>query len=263
MKLHHILTLFLLTSGIPIFSSPSISETAVTLSPHLLTRVDGFLIKADTIELMRRFQRELLGIIVGDIHTNGHRIGRYRYQGTPHNLHDLCRVSPSSPEEHAQLEACCQQAKNDFIELGSNFRSTGEYAKKFITKLIEESCEKRNRLNSVLLIWVAAEANQEEKLFADHIKTTTDLNTFLTDLYNFLSDIVRSCPRAYNAFVERVKKIDMINQLCDKIPVLQNNQPLRVQFLTYIKTEKLDKLKEESIDFQTIFSLFNNFRRTQ
>ena len=74
----------------------------------------------------------------------------------------------------------CNQA--EFIE-------SGRGAKNIMVVLIQEDCQKRNRLDSLLLDWAKTKEGQESTMFEHQITSFGHYYYFLTDLVNFLLDL--------------------------------------------------------------------------
>lgn len=99
----------------------------------------------------------------------------------------------------------------DFVLFFGPFIVTLEPIKKNIAPLIEESCQRRNRSNSLLLAWTKIPDGTTEQLFHSHIKTYRALGELCMDLLNFMEDLLSSCPKAikaYHDFIEHYLKVE-------------------------------------------------------
>jgi hypothetical protein len=97
-------------------------------------------------------------------------------------------------------------AKNDFIETTKHFMKGIEPAKKLLLSLMDEFCERRNRLDSVILTWTHAKNGNEAEVFDHAIKNFADFDLFLQDLTFFLKDLINSCPKAREQYKEWYQK---------------------------------------------------------
>jgi hypothetical protein len=129
-----------------------------------------------------------------------------------HNLFDLAikeKNNTISMIEKSEFESLVIE----FVEFSAPFLDTINPVKKAIAPLVEESCEKRNRTNSILNIWISSEDGQEEVLFRKYISTYRALGELCMDLLNFTEDLLSSCPHAiksYNDFFDRVNILEPI-----------------------------------------------------
>jgi hypothetical protein len=242
-----------------LFASTLRSKEAVILESPVLKLVDGTFFNADTIEQMRNFQRLILALILGDQTPDGSRVGRYEYKGKKYGIHALALIeqqmnqsssaeSPEMVEDAQQLLVTLQEAKNDFIKLSEEFKSMAQGAKQTMVKLIEESCSKHGRLDSVFLILVRAKDDNETTTFDMHVVSLTLLESVCIDLLNFLNDLINSCPKANMQFKLRLEKWAKIKGILPEAMqtiATTYQDTIQTAFLGYIKTVHLDKLTLE------------------
>jgi hypothetical protein len=74
--------------------------------------------------------------------------------------------------------------------------------KKHTVLLIQESCEKHNRTNSVLLEWAKTDDEHEIEVFMNKLDSFKTLGLFCLDIIHLIGDIIHSCPIAYQQFEE-------------------------------------------------------------
>lgn len=96
-------------------------------------------------------------------------------------------------------------AKEDVLKILQPFSKKMMGAKKFLFKLVEEFCQKRNRPKSFLLHWSTIADGQEFVIFNKTMTSCKILDEFSTDLTNFLKDVIDSCPRGWQQFLELSK----------------------------------------------------------
>ncbi len=263
------LSLFLL------FTTCAANQKQVLLESNLLKLVDGFLINANTIELIRNYQRGLLHIVYGNKEGDGSRHGDYEYRGKRYTLHELSQVeqnlmqkkdmySPAEFESNIkQLESTMIKAKDDFIEKSKKFRTVGAGSKHITSKLIEESCKKRGRKNSILLIWGNAPEDQEDEILYREAHTFLEFEQFVIDLLNFLDDLIHSCPKAQEKFKARLQKWTKLKEVLPSVLSSKElNSPFEAEFLKYFKEHHIDSHPIENIDRSLIGKLVQEFKKT-
>lgn len=215
-------------------------------------------IDGETIALMKQYDGQLLNMLIGKRDATGKRVGLYEYQGQMHTMLELVAIEQKNGQNDA-LRAILKQARKDFEDMSTRFRIVAQGTKKFMALLIEESCKKRGRLNSVLNIWGKSDEAKEEDLFDIHVHTLGDLATFLTDLHHFLNDLMNSCPKAQRQFQEKVMKFNKIKNF---IPSLGITPDEAQQFLKQINIA-LGQLSLEEITQETVRKLFNEYKNTK
>ena len=265
-----ILITALITTQIGVTAAPQ-SQKEIRLESPLLKTVDGNFINADTIEVMRRFQRKLVDIQFGERDKQGNRTGRYEFLGQRCSVHELCRhemlltqhKETVSTQEHkkkaAALATLLTKAKDDFVKLGGEFRVVARGAKPIMAALIKESCAKRGRSHSVLVKWADCKEAAEDALFDRYITTLNQYEEFCVDLLNYLGDLVRSCPKANAQFQGRVKKWTKIRELIPKV-LPADMRAQEMAFSTYIKKHHLDAMNIGDITLQRMQTIFTAFK---
>lgn len=97
------------------------------------------------------------------------------------------------------------QIKEDYLKILAPFSKKMSGAKKFLYKLVEEFCHKRNRPKSFLLSWSTVAEGQEFVIFNKTMTSCKILDEFSTDLTSFLKDVIDSCPKGWQQFLELSK----------------------------------------------------------
>lgn len=239
------------------------NDHEIKLESPVIKVADGSFINADKIEFMRKFRRTLLTIILGEQLPNGQRKGN--------GLQDLALLEqelqalPATPEiiiKRTELEEKLTQAKAYFIVQSHEFIQSGRGAKNILVILIQEFCQKRNRLDSLLLEWAKTKEGHETTMFEQRITSFTDYYHFCTDLVNFLLDMIHSCPKAEAQFKDRVTKWTAVKQI---LPTLIKKAHIKienfneVEFLKYLKERYLDNIGIEDITPQTLLPLLTEY----
>jgi hypothetical protein len=131
-------------------------------------------------------------------HNTEHSLKLYTFEGTSYSLDQLRRKE--AEEEKKDFSAVVEHIKTDFHNTVTHFMQQ-LIVKTVICNAIEEWCDKSDRPESVLKRWAKTNKEEFESIY-HHITTAADLHTFLTDLKEFLTDVINSCPRAWNEFLE-------------------------------------------------------------
>lgn|GEM_PF-5576298 len=129
-----------------------------------------------------------------------------------HSLHSLMLLEqdliPDGNDMHYRtimrtaLHIMLNFMKHDFEKKSSKFIEDATLFKKAMVELIQESCNKRGREDSLLLGWAKSEKGHEMEHFSYHVLNFKDFYVFSSDLIGFLSDLMHSCPKAMKQFKE-------------------------------------------------------------
>ncbi len=233
----------------------------IKLESPLLALVDGASIgiNADVIELIRSFQRKIIDILLGDKQPDGSRRGRYEFEGKKYSAQAL-RKKEELLGSSQSLQQALAQAKKNFIDISDEFKAVARGSKPTMAILIEESCTKRNRMNSILIIWAKTKEVDENSIFDKHVNTFKDFEAFCVDLLNFLGDLVRSCPKAQEQSRQRFGKWSKIKELIPFVIPDATKENLDARFLKYVKINHLDKLSLADITDKKVIELFTQFQ---
>lgn len=241
------------------------------LESSVLALVDGNFVNADTLERIYSFKREVLAIMRGDkINNETSYQGRYIFNGYKFSALAIAKqeydalMSTSNGDESKhhfmeQRDACLQSMKDDFLKASDKLKAVAYGAKAMMEMLIEESCKKHYRLNSILLLWAHTPEEQEDAIFNERVKTVTDFVAFCRDLLNFTGDLLYSCPRAHDQFEQRAKKWKQFES--SLIVVLGSKKPSQ-KFLEQIKL-KLDIYSFADLTPNNIRLLLDEFNKKQ
>src|SRR5579863_541287 len=242
------------------------SENNITLESSVIKIADGTFINADKIEFIRKFRRTMLSFLLGDQLPNNQRKGKYLFCGKWHSIESLARIeqeiSNSLDKKHGEMRLALGEllihAKADFVVQSNEFIESGRGAKTIMIVLIQEDCQKRNRSDSLLLDWAQTREGQESTMFERQVTSFGQYYHFLTDLANFLLDLVHSCPKAELQFKDRVVKWSAVKTL---LPVVlkkahvKSEQVNEIEFLKYLKERYLDSILTNEITPQVIVPL--------
>lgn len=206
----------------------------IVLTSPLLGLIDGlsFGINANHIKMMLMVHRELKKIMFGEADKTGALIGRYTFNGSQHSIRSLVLLETLKEEEyrnsHAalsldaankqkiadlesgykkfkkELEASLLTIKKDFEQKVAPFEKNARGAKEQMLVLIAESCQKHGHPDSYLLKWADTQEGNEMVYVRDHLHSFKEFDQFCSDLLNFLEDLMRSCPKAWNQFKQQL-----------------------------------------------------------
>ncbi len=231
--------------------------------------IAGIGITGETIELIKQYQSNIVKILKGGqnlIAKDGaivKYIYQYSFEGTSYSAQELRKIEETlgqkrSPKQSSELQEALKKIRSDFEYVSEVFKKIARASRSTMRALIEESCMKRNRdHNSLILLW--ARSNEDEyELFNRHIHSIKDFEIFMTDLYNFLGDLINSCPRAQAQFKERVIKFKKIKEL---IPSINVDKSQENRFLQYIH-DKLDTIQLKEINSTKVLDLYKSFKKS-
>lgn len=219
----------------------SVHQAAATADQHVLLKspivefVDGKSIGIDAhvIRLMLQVRSEIKKILFGKRLPNGHFEGQFlfdehlcsvrqlstletkyetefkqkeaEYLNVPADAKKLEELRAFYKKQRARLQKAFDSAKTEFKNKITPFAKNARGAKNQMLMLIDESCHKRNRLDSLLLKWADADESSEMKFFDEQVVSFKALDQFCIDLANFLGDLMHSCPKAMAQY-EKAKK---------------------------------------------------------
>ena len=254
------------------------SEKNITLESSVIKIADGTFINADKIEFIRKFRRTLLAFLLGDQLPSNQRKGKYLFCGKWHSIESLARIEQElvasiqqekdnkkklvSEELFAALGELLTHAKADFIVQSNEFIESGRGAKNIMIVLIQEDCQKRNIPNSLLLDWAKTKEGQESTMFEHHVTSFGHYYHFLTDLVNFLMDLVHSCPKAETQFKDRVAKWSAVKTILPivlKKAHVKSEQVNEIEFLKYLKERYLDSIALNEVTPHVIVPLLTEY----
>ncbi len=185
-------------------------EGAIILECSVIKISDGSSLGIDGEEILRmmRVRKEVRKIQLGVPNTEGNFIGLYHLNNTDYSVKELAALETemreNDPAALVSLKPLLKKAKEDFVKHVMSFMNAARGAKPMMLLLIQESCNKRKRYDSVLLRWGAAREGTEERQFDGDITDFRVFDTFCTDLIHFLQDVMRSCPKAWAQFQHMV-----------------------------------------------------------
>lgn len=174
---------------------------------NVLALADGHFINNKTLELIFKACLNIQDIQLGDRNPNDRktRTGRYQYRKQRCSVVELADLEENFVGD-PELNEVLARVKLDFENSVAKFIEQASGVKQMLVQLIKESCERRNRKNSLLLTWAEAPEGHETIIFNSDIQSFKEFNLFCQDLLNYLGDLVESCPKARKQFQEQNAK---------------------------------------------------------
>ncbi len=137
-------------------------------------------------------------------------VGNYSYNNKKYTLLELVELEKSGSKEEVDLlrKALVEVTRNSISDITEPFMKNANDIKEYMVQLIDDSCTKRDRRDSELLSWAQQKKGSELLYFQEHLNTFSAINIFCNDLLTFLTDLVRSCPKAFAKYQEVRRKFD-------------------------------------------------------
>lgn len=247
-------------SSIICMASGTMQGSPVTL--EAMKKIDGIFFTADTIEVIRKYQRQLHAILHGVPQPNHTYVGKYIFRENAYGAHQLAVLEKELDDEFIKddFKKLLAQVLDDFEHISKEFETIIKEARHIMAGLIKESCTQRQRQDSLLLLWSHSVHESGIALIKREIKTLSAFDQFCTDLIHFFGDMVRSAPKACHMLEIRLAKWKVVRKMVNDL-----NESGRIfdqsSFLKYIKNSFLDKCTIDEITFSKVESLLDSFER--
>lgn len=223
---------------------------SIVLESEILHFIDGTVVTLDSVRTIKQYQKQIKHFL------NKH-----------HTLNDLEQIlfDLAVKEKNNTLTDSEKDALSifisDFVSFSEPFIANLNPAKGGIAPLIEESCQKRNRSTSLLLIWIKTEDGTEKEMFKAHISTYKALGEFCMDLLNFTDDLLNSCPKAMKSYHDFSNLLSKIEPLVDALLILDKIE------ITYHDASYCDLIRyianhcttNEQVTTEKITKLYNTY----
>lgn len=171
-------------------------KNTIALLDGQVGRIDG-----NTFGIIFLVRNKLNAFRLG-VKKDGHRAGSYAFKDKFYSIDELVHIEGNYVGD-AELNVLLSQSKKDFEDLVGQFIGQAKGTKAFLVTLIEESCYRRNRKNSILLTWASSAEEHETVIFHTEVQSFRGLAEFCQDLENFLEDLMYSCPKAMDQFKKK------------------------------------------------------------
>jgi len=192
------------------------AKLALKAGDGLIGGLDG-----DKVGAMLKIRQKMSEMLNGKKTKGGSLLRPYSFKGQLHSIatlaeyeEDLAKALQEAHElgdneavekiaqEQKLLQECLTLVKQDFTQAVVPFLALARGVKGIIVLLIEDSCIKRKRKGSLLHDWAHLEGEDEMDSFNEKISSFGIFKQFCKDLYNFLGDIIKSCPKGFQQFLK-------------------------------------------------------------
>lgn len=229
MKLNQLIcTIFILSSFANILSD----NNNVKLSSPIID-FDGSLINLNKIRKIIWMGKKLSEVQFGEVDpVTKKRKAQYEFKGQLYTLKELVKMEEEYKTKNKQLKNenstvykkmfepyvnALNNIKHKFEGLVDPFIKDSYGAERLMRDLIKDSCNQRDRSDSLLIKWaetfldirekkIAWKEGIEHEVFRKHVTSLKKLDLFCSDLTNFLKDLVRSCPKALKLYQDWEKQ---------------------------------------------------------
>jgi hypothetical protein len=175
--------------------------------------VDGtpFGVNGHELKKMLYILKKIEDLLKGNIDpATKERAGKYLFQGKFLSIKQLVNVEKNinsfDKNSRDEFYRVFEQAREDFIKINEPYLDQVQAGKLITLKFMEEWATKHDREDTYLLAWAKEKPTHEFESFRQKIITFELLDTFCNDLISFISDLIRSCPRAWQQFIELQQK---------------------------------------------------------
>ncbi len=197
-------------------------DKPIRLTDPILATVDGRVIKADNINNSILAGRMLLIFMDGgnlqslpskDIEVQGKTylledLLATNFRGKKSTLKELVQYEEKAitDQEKKEVKDALKEAKKKFNLFMNRSMAEARGTKQMAQQLMTDSLNKRKRTNSPLSTYAKVEEGKEEESLEKEITSCKLLYILCHDLFNFLRDVVHSCPKAVADFKARQQK---------------------------------------------------------
>lgn len=138
--------------------------------------------------------------------SNGKIVKEFTFRGKKQTVKSLMDIEAQakslSEGERKELSDIFNTLKAYFDKVNIVLAPEAAGTHPFMRPLTEEFCRKHNRPDSILLDW---NKGDEIELFRRSVTSFKIFYIFSTDLENFLRDLIKSSPKAWNAYKKALK----------------------------------------------------------
>lgn len=186
------------------FSGPVLDCTIIKIIDGLSIGIDG-----ERVKMMIKVRKAVRRMQLGEPDASGALVGIFEFDGKRYSASQLAQLEAELRNNGdaatlEQMKPLLKEVKNGFMAKIKPFMANARGAKGQMLKLIEESCRKRKRHDSILLRWGAAREEEEARQFERDVVDFKTFDIFCTDLVHFIEDVIRSCPKALAQYKQMV-----------------------------------------------------------
>ena len=251
---HYKILLVIALGGSPLLAN----HEPILLKSEILLTVDGKTIgiNGDTVSLMKKYQADIMHIIRGKRNATGAREGLFEFRGIKYSVAEIQEFEDQGLLSHEDQKSLLKKMRDYFEAISLEFKPAAHGSKPIMSLLIIESCHLRNRNDSLLVAWSKTKDHDEAALFDKYVKSIKDFEMFLIDLYNFLSDMCNSCPKAMHQFEERKERFAKIKSLMSTLTISKDKETAFIKFATKM-AEHLNPGEITEHTMQEFYKAFN------
>lgn len=190
------------------------TETFVKLQGREIQGLDGIpnALDGEAIRQILLVRAKIKEMLLGHLDkVTKKRAGKYLYNGTKYSIDGLVSIEEQliKDDNTKQLNAihkCLEDAKREFLDTTEEFIERISWTKSLVIDLIEKSFKARKITKSLCFEWINTPVGKETEVFAKHVKTVREFDTFLNHVNSFLGDLIYSCPKAFEQFKHKYGK---------------------------------------------------------
>ncbi len=209
MKKTLVTSIVLILAMPPLFHPLYGKEEPVLLENKLLAMADGkaYGVTKEHIAFTLQIREILKKMLFGEKRGTEH-VGIFTYQNKHVTIKDLRALEATYQESDipAELTHTLSHVIEYFVEKILPFSQHAQGMQELMFSLIADSCTQRNRPDSFLFTWTECPHGKEAKLLHQRMTSFAALDEFISDLMNFLTDFVHSCPIARGQFITMIKE---------------------------------------------------------
>lgn len=254
------------------------NSTPIVLDSALLKIIDGNFMNASRMESVVFMMNRIIDTMNGKKQPDGSRVGLYTLNGVMVTMSDLiveeegllsivnegAVLSDVQQNTINQIKSQLQRSKAAFMEISQPLSAQTHSMKDVFIRLIADSLHKRGRNGAnALLTWAHLDPAEEKASFDNSMLTCKEYGVFLTDLFNFLTDMAHSCPKAWQQFKIRAEKLSKIKKMLPeaiarlKVTINEN------AFMSLVHTKYVDNLFIEDITIDLVCTLVKSSMQTK
>lgn len=200
-------------------------NTGTVLNLKLIKAIDGSSIGITEHHIHAKLviRTQILHMLHG-ASKDGKREGLYTFNNIKYTVTQLVELEADNKLDPSWIKTVKQEFAKQiqpFLDLGRGFKPQ-------MLIFISESLRLHHRdlRNSVLLKW--AESDDDMQAFNAHVHTFKDLAEFLYELLNFLDDLISSCPKAKQRFLDNLKTDREKNMYAQRFDQLLEQQLTKI-----------------------------------
>lgn len=178
-------------------------KAEIRLTSSILNLVDGKtgLMDAEKIRGINYMIQEIGKIQHGTVDkATGLRIGKYLYHGHLYTLKGMAKLENELPKLSEESKDLLKKLKSDLAKITDPNLEESKGSKHFMKILIHEWAGKANKLNSLVVQWSNLGENTDQEEFRKTLTNFRMVDSYCSDLLQFLSTLKRSCPKALKLY---------------------------------------------------------------